>query len=103
MDRCFACDKPITSKQHKVFCVDDQSPVVGSDCFRKIKKAKMAGYKPPKGGPSLYAEKPKPFWCCGGNDEDPQEHTQDCEDYGNPEWIKRVEDFEKKRSQNNPK
>lgn len=34
------------------------------------------------------------FFCCGGDDETPQEHTMDCEDHGDPAWIAEMDYFE---------
>lgn len=35
------------------------------------------------------------FFCCGGSDETPMEHTQDCEEHGNPEWIAQLAHFDR--------
>jgi hypothetical protein len=51
---CFACGKKIKGRQHLVDCEDDQQFVtVGPDCYKKIKKSGIMGYRPPKGGPRL--------------------------------------------------
>lgn len=34
------------------------------------------------------------FKCCGGNDEKPKEHCQDCEVYGNVEWLTKMHAIE---------
>lgn len=51
--KCFACDK-ITSRPRLVRCIDEQTVMVGSDCFRYIRDAKNKGYQPPLGGPKLF-------------------------------------------------
>ena len=51
--KCFACDKP-TSKPKIVRCIDEQTVLVGSDCFKRIEASGSLGYQPPLGGPKLY-------------------------------------------------
>lgn len=35
------------------------------------------------------------FDCCGGNDDrENKQHTQDCPEHGNPEWIAELDYFE---------
>jgi hypothetical protein len=54
MERCFACGKPLHGDGERVACIDDQEPMVGSDCFKKIRKSGAEGYQPKRGGPRLY-------------------------------------------------
>jgi hypothetical protein len=64
--RCYSCDRKL-DENSRIYCVnvalEDQDVYVGSECFRKIKKAGAAGYQPPKGGPKLFLlcfHKPRP-------------------------------------------
>lgn len=55
MSRCFACDKPMgRSRGYLVRCVDEQTAIVGPDCFKQIRSAGPDGYQPPLGGPKLF-------------------------------------------------
>ena len=55
MDKCFACDKPITTPEQAWADTRDAQIVrVGPECFNKIARAGDAGYQPALGGPKLY-------------------------------------------------
>lgn len=54
-EKCFACGRPIIQGDgYLVGCADEQDVGVGGECYRKIRKADVAGYQPPLGGPRLY-------------------------------------------------
>ena len=52
MDRCFACDKPLTRNRFLVDTRDNQKVYVGPDCFKKVVQAGEAGYQPFEDGKS---------------------------------------------------
>ena len=57
--KCFACDR-VLKKPHAVYTADDggQRQFVGPECFQHVVAAGHAGYRPPLGGPRLYAARP---------------------------------------------
>jgi len=59
-ERCFACDRVLTTAAVRVRCRDDQQPFVGVCCARKIRRAGSNGYQPPKGGPTLFSLEERP-------------------------------------------
>lgn len=58
-DTCFCCGKPLRNVRRsvKVFCDDDQAPLVGQDCGKLVKAAGREGYQPPLGGPRVWWSK----------------------------------------------
>ncbi len=44
MNKCFACDRKLGHNPHHVDTRDDQWVVVGSECYKKIKKAGKDGW-----------------------------------------------------------
>lgn len=60
-DKCFACDKQLTTNYFVADTRDGQVVHVGNDCYRKIMAAGEAGFQPDKGGPRLWPfSKPQP-------------------------------------------
>lgn len=55
VEKCFACGKSLGKKPHLVDTRDAQTVYVGSECYKLIVLAEDKGYKPPQGGPRLYA------------------------------------------------
>jgi hypothetical protein len=51
---CFACGRVLGKKPAMVDTLEDQTVFVGSECFKYIKAAGNAGWRPPLGGPRLY-------------------------------------------------
>ena len=43
MTRCFLCNKPIRSTSYQVDTGEDQAPLVGPDCYRKVIAAGLDG------------------------------------------------------------
>ena len=58
-ERCFCCGKPLRNmrRAEKVFCDDDQAPLVGSDCAKLVKAAGRDGYQPP-----AFPRGPRVWW-----------------------------------------
>lgn len=54
MRECFACDRKLGKNPHLADTRDDQTVLVGSECYKLIKKAGEKGYQPPLGGPRLW-------------------------------------------------
>lgn len=59
-EKCYACGRPMKPGPTSVLTVylvdDDHRPVhVGPDCFRHVHRAASSGYRPPHGGPRLFA------------------------------------------------
>lgn len=56
--RCYACHRRIKAPEawQAYLEDDDHAPVyIGPDCFKRVDAAGADGYKPPKGGPRLFA------------------------------------------------
>ncbi len=53
--KCFACGRRLGSNPYPADTRDDQVVYVGSECYKLIKAAGEAGWKPPLGGPRLWA------------------------------------------------
>lgn len=52
--KCFACDRSMKNNRYLVDTKDNQTVLVGHDCFKKIEQSGRYGYQPPLGGPRLY-------------------------------------------------
>ena len=55
LERCFACNRKLGRNPATADTREDQTVVVGRDCYASIVAAGDAGYQPPLGGPRLYA------------------------------------------------
>ena len=54
-ERCFACNRPLRTRNPKrVDTRDAQVVYVGADCFKLVVAAGEGGYQPPLGGPRLF-------------------------------------------------
>jgi hypothetical protein len=72
-ERCFACDRVIkdtgdSARSHLVECIDEQTAFIGPECFRKVKRAGVDGWQPPKGGPRLFCLGLKPAQLCANQE-----------------------------------
>lgn len=57
-DECYACGRRLRPGPPREAYLedDDHRPVfVGPDCLRKVRSAPADGYRPPRGGPRLFA------------------------------------------------
>jgi hypothetical protein len=58
--QCFACGRKLQGSPP--FCLadtrDDQTVLVGQECYKKILASGQVGYQPPQGGPKLWDATP---------------------------------------------
>ena len=57
-DECYACGRRLRPGPPRVAYLEDdghRAVFVGPDCFRQVHAAPADGYRPPRGGPRLFA------------------------------------------------